>query len=83
VGAFGACALSETTKLHIIGNRNPRPMGASNCDLWCVDGDQGGKPGMPSGHSVQAAFFAGYYFNQTDSIYIKTALIAFPLAVMY
>jgi membrane-associated phospholipid phosphatase len=82
VGAFGACVLSETTKIYIIGDRNPRPIGAKNCDLWCCDGNQDGKPGMPSGHSVQVAFFAGYYFNQTNNLYIKVALILFPLAVM-
>jgi hypothetical protein len=83
VGAFGASVISETTKLHIIGDRNPRPIGAKNCDLWCIDGRQDGKPGMPSGHSVQAAFFASYYFNQTDNLYIKATLIIFALSVAF
>lgn len=31
-----------------------RPVGARNCDLWCVGGPAGGAPGFPSGHMTAA-----------------------------
>ena len=83
IAVFGTGLLSEGVKHLIIGNRNPRPSGASDCDLLCINGLQEGKPGMPSGHSAMAAFFAGYYFNKTDEVWIKVALVIFATGVGY
>lgn len=38
-----------------------RPAGASNCNLWCDNGRQEGRPGMPSTHSAEAAYMALVY----------------------
>jgi len=83
VSVFGTGILSESTKYLIIGDRSIRPQGASDCDLLCINGIQEGKPGMPSGHSAMAAFFAGYYFNETDQPLIKIILVIFVISVMY
>ena len=34
-----------------------RPIGASNCNIMCHNGNVSGKPGFPSGHVAQATFF--------------------------
>jgi membrane-associated phospholipid phosphatase len=83
IGAFGTNLLSEGIKHLVIGTRNPRPLGASDCDLACMNGDQSGKPGMPSGHATAATFFAAYYFNETDNILIKIGLVVFAVSIMY
>ena len=31
-----------------------RPVGAKDCDMWCVGGPVGGAPGFPSGHMMTA-----------------------------
>jgi membrane-associated phospholipid phosphatase len=83
ISVFGTGLLSEGIKHLVIGNRNPRPSGASDCDLLCTNGLQEGKPGMPSGHSALAFFFAGFYFNQTDEVWIKVILVIFATGVAY
>ena len=83
VGAFGTGMLSEGIKHLIIGTRNPRPSGAYDCDLVCMNGLQEGKPGMPSGHAAVSTFFAAYYFNETSNIWIKLGLLVFAGSVMY
>jgi membrane-associated phospholipid phosphatase len=50
--------------------------------LLCNDGDQSGRPGMPSSHSAEAAFFSAYYFELTDNMYIKVLLIIYALSIM-
>lgn len=82
-GAFGTVTISEGIKYLIIGTSNPRPKGARDCDIFCRDGLQESRPGMPSGHSAMAAFFAGYYFDETDNVWIKVGLIVFAVLVMY
>ena len=82
IGITGSVAASEGIKYFVIKERSPRPIGATDCNLWCTDGIQEGRPGMPSGHSLMATFFAGYYFNETDNIWIKMALVIFAIAVM-
>jgi membrane-associated phospholipid phosphatase len=49
--------------------------------MWCLNEYEEGKPGMPSGHSSMATFFAGYYFNESGS-WIQFALIIFAMSVM-
>ena len=82
IGITGSVAASEGIKYFVIKERSTRPIGATDCNLWCTDGIQEGRPGMPSGHSLMATFFAGYYFNETDDILIKIGLVIFAVAVM-
>lgn len=67
LGLIGTVGLSEFIKYYIIGNKNPRPSGASNCNLLCNDGNQGGRPGMPSSHSATIGFLIGFYYQQTNN----------------
>jgi len=83
VGAFGSSLISEGIKHLIIGTKSPRPKGANGCNLLCTNGLQEGRPGMPSGHSGLVAFFVGYYWNETNQLWIKVALVAFAALVMY
>jgi hypothetical protein len=53
IGMVGTVTLSESLKRLVIKDANPRPQGASNCNLLCNDGNQSGRPGMPSSHSAQ------------------------------
>ena len=83
-GAIGlglTVGLSEFIKKFIIKDISLRPKGASNCNLLCNDGNQSGKPGMPSSHSAAAAFFTVYYFNYTDNIVIKLFLVLYTILV--
>jgi len=82
-GVLVTGTLSEGIKHLIIGTRSPRPKGASGCNLLCSDGLQEGKPGMPSGHSATAAFFAGYYMEETTTPWIIGVLLIFAASVMY
>ena len=82
IGITCLVTISEGVKYFVIKQRSPRPDGATDCNIWCTDGIQEGKPGMPSGHSLMSTFFAGYYFNETDNIWIKFALIGFAIAIM-
>ncbi len=74
-GLAGTLLSSEFIKRFIIGTRSPRPPGAYNCNMLCDDGNQSGKPGMPSSHSAVTAFFVFYYFRETDSLIIRCILI--------
>lgn len=82
LGISGTTILSETLKYFFIRNTSPRPKGARDCDLLCTDGNQEGKPGMPSSHSATVAFFSGFYIQQTDNILIKVLLIIYSGLVM-
>jgi membrane-associated phospholipid phosphatase len=81
-GLLGTTILNESLKHYVIGKRSPRPADASNCNLWANDGKQGGKPGMPSGHSAQVSFFVGYYAQQTTSPLLRALLLLYGIAVM-
>ena len=74
-GLAGTIVSSEFIKRFIIGTRSPRPKGASNCNMLCNDGNQAGKPGMPSSHSAVTAFFVFYYFRETNSLIIRCFLV--------
>ena len=65
-----------------IGKKSPRPEGAKDCNLLCNNGDVSGQPGMPSGHSVSAAFFAGFYCQYTDNVFIRAGLISYAGLIM-
>ena len=82
LGMMGTTALSEGIKKLVIKDANPRPSGALNCNLLCNDGNQSGRPGMPSSHSAQVAFFAGFYIQQTHSLPLQIILILYAATVM-
>lgn len=82
IGVTGTTIISEFIKYFIIGDSGPRPRGAKNCNLLCNDGNQSGQPGMPSSHSAEAAFFSGYYYQQTTNPLIRGSLIVYATAIM-
>ena len=82
VGLVGTTGLSEFLKHYVIHDRSPRPKGATDCNLLCNDGNQEGRPGMPSSHSAEVAFFAGYYWDQVDNPLARFALVAYAVSVM-
>ncbi len=81
IGLGITVGLSEFIKKFIIKDISPRPQGAKDCNLLCNDGNQYGKPGMPSSHSAAAAFFTVYYFNYTDNTIIKIFLVLYTMIV--
>jgi membrane-associated phospholipid phosphatase len=82
IGLLLTLGVGESIKHHVIGKSSPRPFGARDCNLWCNDGAQSGKPGMPSGHSSQVTFFASFYYHQTKHPWIKNGLVVYALLVM-
>lgn len=82
VGLFATMGIGESIKYFVIKEASPRPSSARDCNLLCNNGPQGGKPGMPSGHSSQAAFFASFYYHQTKNIWIRAGLILYELLVI-
>jgi membrane-associated phospholipid phosphatase len=82
LGVIGTTFISETLKYFFIGDLSPRPKGAKNCNLLCNDGNQAGRPGMPSSHSAEAAFILGFYYQQYDNIYIRLSLVIYTCLVM-
>lgn len=75
--------LNEGIKHGIIGEASPRPARARDCNLCVNDGPQGGRPGAPSGHSAQVAFFVGYYLQTLSLSPLScVALLGYALLVM-
>ena len=83
VGLFATMGLTEFIKYYVVKESSRRPLGASNCNLWCNDGIQEDKPGMPSSHSSQVSFFASYYSQQTTNPWIRAGLFLYAGAVMF
>lgn len=83
IGLVATLGIGEFIKHYIIKTASPRPKGAADCNLWCNDGNQEDRPGMPSGHSSQVVFFASFYYSQTKSPWIRSLLVMYALAVMY
>jgi membrane-associated phospholipid phosphatase len=82
LGLMGTLGLSHMLKVDIVKEASLRPKGACDCDLLCIDGNQEGKPGMPSGHSSAATFFSAFYYQQTTNPWIKGALVLYSILVM-
>jgi membrane-associated phospholipid phosphatase len=82
VGLLGTVFISETLKNVFVGKASVRPSGAKNCNVWNDDGNQAGRPGMPSSHSAGAVFFSTFYYQTTSNVYIKIILVIYALAVM-
>jgi membrane-associated phospholipid phosphatase len=82
MGTLGTNAISECIKHIFIKEISPRPQGAMNCNVMCTNGNQEGKPGMPSSHAATIAFFTIYYLRHTNSLYIRAILIGYAILVM-
>ena len=82
MGTIGTTLISETLKYFFIRDESVRPKGAKDCNLLCNDGNQSGRPGMPSSHSASVAFFSGYYFQQTTNNFIKILLVSYAGLIM-
>lgn len=81
-GLFGTLCIGEFLKHIVIQDRSPRPAGAEDCNLWCNDGAQAGRPGMPSTHSAQAIFFATFYSHYASRPWITFVLYGYAILVM-
>ena len=80
---LGSCIVIITECIkHCIGKKSTRPKGATDCNIFCNNGDVSGQPGMPSGHSFGAAFFSGFYCQQTNNIWIQFILIIYAILIM-
>jgi len=82
IGLVGTNTISEFIKHFYIKDSSPRPEGAANCNLLCNNGNQEGKPGMPSSHSATTSFFTSFYYQQTDNGFIHTGLIGYNILMM-
>ena len=74
--------LSEGLKTQCKGSTCPRPLGATNCNTFCSDGNQEGRPGMPSTHAAFVTFFVTYY-APILSAPLRTLAILYAAAVIY
>jgi membrane-associated phospholipid phosphatase len=82
IGLWATGGLNETLKAQVFGKEYPRPKGACDCNIWADDGDQTGKPGMPSGHSAVTTYFSAFYYQYTTNPWIKAALVLYACLVM-
>lgn len=82
LGAASTTVISEGIKYLLIRDNSPRPKGAKDCDLLCKDGNQEGMPGMPSSHSALVAYFAGFYYQQTNNFFVRSLLVLYAGLVM-
>jgi membrane-associated phospholipid phosphatase len=82
IGVNATTYISEGIKYGIIKNYSVRPKGARDCDAFCRDGNQSGKPGMPSSHSATMAFFTVFYIGQTQNVFLKSAIIIYSSLVI-
>lgn len=78
---------NERIKYSIFYN-DVRPQGALNCNLFNNDGNQSGRPGMPSGHtSITTYFFLTYLYIlylKKNKIGLESLFMALYLSlVMY
>lgn len=83
-GFVGVTLLSEAIKHFLIGDAGPRPAGARDCNFWCNNGDQSGRPGMPSSHSAEAMFLAMSYGTGYGGIprWTRISVWIYAIAVM-
>ena len=82
LGLFAVVGLSEGLKLLCKGSTCPRPFGAEDCNTFCSDGDQAGRPGMPSTHAAFVTFFITYYAPVLTTP-LRALAILYAAAVIY
>jgi membrane-associated phospholipid phosphatase len=82
IGLLATCGLETTLKSQVIKEAGPRPKGAKNCNLFCNDGNQEGKPGMPSGHSSLVSYFSAFYYQEAKQLWLKIVLVLYACLVM-
>jgi len=81
-GLWTTAGISEFIKYYIIQKNSVRPDGAVNCNIWCNNGNQEGKPGMPSSHAAVTTFFVIIYWNYTKNPYIRTLLLIYYFLIL-
>ena len=82
IGILTTNAISECIKHIFIKDASPRPYGAMNCDILCTNGNQEGRPGMPSSHSATVAFFALFYYRYVKNPLIRLVILFYAIIVM-
>ena len=82
LGLMGTLGVSHMLKVDVVKQASPRLKGARDCDLMCMDGNQEGKPGMPSGHTSAVTFFSAFYYHQTNNPWIKGLLVLYVILMM-
>lgn len=82
IGVLATLMISECLKHIFIKDVSPRPHGALNCDLMCMNGNQAGKPGMPSSHSAVVTFFALFYYRHITNPFLRTTIILYAISIM-
>jgi membrane-associated phospholipid phosphatase len=82
LGLFLTIGISEGLKLLCRGSTCPRPFGAENCNTFCSDGNQEGRPGMPSTHAAFVTFFVTYYAPVLSSP-LRALATLYAAAVIY
>jgi membrane-associated phospholipid phosphatase len=60
-----------------------RPVGARDCDLWCVGGPVGGAPGFPSGHMTTATLLVTGLWLITRSPVVMLVGVPWTLAMAW
>jgi len=84
LGMILTLGIGESIKHFLIGTKSPRPEGASDCNLFCTDGPQGGRPGMPSTHTAVTIFAAAAYFSQLSSYPLAQAgIVGYAVLMLY
>lgn len=58
-----------------------RPYGACDCDIFCINGTQNGKPGFPSGHMTVTSFLATTFALLQPGLPYQLAAIAVVIAM--
>jgi len=81
MGGLGIIAISEGSK-HSLFYESKRPKGAWDCNLCANDGDQSGKPGMPSTHAALSMFFSIVYSMDTVHPLLPMVLFGYALLIM-
>lgn len=82
LGLFLTVGISEGLKRLCWGSTCPRPLGAMNCDTFCSDGHQAGRPGMPSTHASFVMFFITYYAPVLTAPFRALAIV-YAMTVIY
>lgn len=80
VALIATMALGEFAKHRLLNDEglplSPRPPAAADCNIFCNNGSQAGKPGMPSTHMAVAAAFSTMYWPNGSGL-LAGALITY------
>ncbi len=80
IALVATIVLGEFVKHRLVDDEglplSPRPPAAADCNVFCNNGSQAGKPGMPSTHMAVAAAFSTMYWPNGSTI-LAAALITY------